>query len=363
MTDKLFVGTRKGLFVLARKAAGWNIVETRFLGEPVSAVLAVDDMVLVALDLGHFGPKVWRRAGNDDWTEMQAPAFPAKPDDAEDDPHPWSVGRIWNLTPGGVDGRIWAGTMPGGLFRSDDNGATWSLNEPLWMMPDRLKWMGVAGGEQPGLSTVLVDPDDPAKLTLGVSCAGIWQTTDTGKTWRNIGDGFYNEYMPPDQQRDPIGQDIHQIAHCPAHPEVIWCQHHSRIYRSTDYGATWHPIETARPSGFGFAVAAHPEDPETAWFVPAIKDEQRFPVDARLVVSRTRDGGKTFEVLNKGLPDRHAYDLVYRHALGIDGAGTQLDFGSTSGGLWISEDGGETWTAPDCRLPPVACVRFQLGQG
>ena len=47
-------------------------------------------------------------------------------------------------------------------------------------------------------------------------------------------------------------------------------------------------------------------------------------------------------------------------ALDIDGTGERLAFGSTSGGLWVSEDGGERWTAPDCRLPPVACVRFEL---
>lgn len=358
MTDKLYVGTRKGLFVLSRVSGKWDISETRFLGEPVSAVLAIGDTVWAALDLGHFGPKVWRRTGNEEWTEMQTPAFPPKPEDAVDDPHPWSVGRIWNLTPGGVDGRIWAGTMPGGLFLSEDYGASWSLNTQLWEMPERQKWMGVAGGEQPGLSSVLVDPGNPEKLTLGVSCAGIWQTADTGQTWQNIGDGFDNEYMPPDQRHDPIAQDIHQIAHCRAHPHVIWCQHHSRIYRSTDYGATWRPLETAQPSGFGFAVVAHPKDQDTAWFVPAIKDEQRFPVDAKIVVTRTRDGGETFEVLDQGLPDRHAYDLVYRHALGIDETGDRLAFGSTSGGLWLSEDGGESWSAPDCRLPPVACVRF-----
>lgn len=359
MASKLYVGTRKGLFILARKNGGWDIDETKFLGEPVSAVYSDGQTTLAALDLGHFGPKLWRREGDGEWEEMEVPAFPKKPDDAQDDPHPWSVGRIWNINPAGKKGSFWAGTMPGGLFRSDDNGATWTLNDRLWMMPDRRKWMGVAGGEQPGLSSVLIDPEIPKKLTIGVSCAGIWQSEDGGRSWRNIGDGFDNEYMPPDQRHDPIAQDIHQIAHCRAHPEVIWCQHHSRIYRSTDYGTTWPPLENAKPSGFGFAVVAHPQDPDVAWFVPAIKDEQRFPVDAKLVVSRTRDGGKTFEVLDRGLPGRHAYDLVYRHALDVDATGMQLAFGSTSGGLWISADAGEIWTAPDCRLPPVACVRFQ----
>ena len=359
MSDRIHVGTRKGLFELARRNGSWEIVETSFLGDPVSAVLAQKDgTVHAALDLGHFGAKLWRRGGNGAWSELPAPAFPPKPDDAKDDPHPWTLGRIWGLEPGGVNGRLWAGTMPGALFRSDDDGETWSLNEPLWLMPERRKFGGVAGGEQPGLSAVLVNPHNPADIRIGVSCGGVWASNDEGKSWRLINRGLYAEYMPPELREDPISQDVHQLARCAAHPEVMWCQHHNGVFRSEDAGATWTELTAARPSKFGFAVAAHPRDPDTAWFVPAAKDERRYPVDGKLVVTRTRDGGKSFDVLSKGLPQRHAYDLVWRHALAVDGTGDRLAFGSTSGGLWISEDGGESWTMPDARLPPVAVVRF-----
>ncbi len=358
MSDRLYVGTRKGLFELHRSKRGWDIADTKFLGDPVTAVLAHDGATFAGLDLGHFGAKLWRRAGKGDWQELPAPAFPAKPEDAADDPHPWSLGKIWNLTPGGAPGRVYAGTMPGGLFRSDDGGDTWTLNEALWRMPARKKWMGVAGGEMPGLSTVLVDPRNPDAIRVGVSCAGVWETTDGGASWANINEGMSNEYMPPNQQREPIAQDIHQLAHCPGAPDVMWCQHHSGIYHSEDAGHSWTEVTAAKPSAFGFAVAAHPHDPKTAWFVPAMKDEKRYPVDAKIVVSRTRDGGKSFEVLRKGLPQRHAYDLVYRHALAVDETGDRLAFGSTSGGLWISEDGGDSWSTLDARLPPVNAVRF-----
>src|SRR5213079_1720925 len=108
-----------------------------------------------------------------------------------------------------------------------------------------------------------------------------------------------------------------------------------------------------RPSKFGFAVAAHPRDPDTAWFVPAVKDERRIPHDGKVVVARTRDGGANFEVLRNGLPQRHAYDLVWRHALAVDCTGERLAFGSTTGGLWTSGDAGESWIALEARLPPV----------
>lgn len=358
MSGHIYIGTRKGLFEVTRSGAHWEITETHFLGDPVSAVLAQNGVVYAALDTGHFGAKLWRKLDGGDWRELSTPAFPKAPSDTSDDPHPWTVDKIWNITPGGVEGRLWIGTMAGGLFRSDDDGDTWHLNKPLWMMPERKQWMGVAGGERPGLSSVLINPNDPSHITVGVSCAGVWISNDTGETWRNVGKGFHNEYMPPDQQDAPIAQDIHQLAMCRAQPNVIWCQHHSGIYRSEDAGEHWQMLDTAKPSGFGFAVAAHPLDPDIAWFVPAIKDEQRYPFDAKLVVTRAVEGGRRFDVLRAGLPQQHAYDLVYRHALAIDESAQTLAFGSTCGGVWISSDGGEAWYTLDARLPPVYVVAF-----
>jgi hypothetical protein len=358
MAQRLHVGTRKGLFEIARDRAGWDVVGSDFLGDPVTAVLAHDGVVYAALDLGHFGAKLWRRTGEAPWSECAVPTFPPKPTSGGEDPHPWSLGRIWGIEPGGVPGRLWAGTMPGGLFRSDDGGASWSLNEALWCMPQRRQWMGVAGGEQPAINVVLVDPRDPADIRVGVSSAGVWESTDEGASWRLINRGMYAEYMPPERREDPIAQDVHMLARCEAQPEVMWCQHHNGVFRSSDAGHTWQEVTAIRPSKFGFAVAAHPRDPDTAWFVPAIKDERRIPVDGKLAVARTRDGGRSFDVLREGLPQRHAYDLVWRHALAVDASGERLAFGSTSGGLWISENSGNSWRMLEARLPPIAAVRF-----
>ena len=63
-------------------------------------------------------------------------------------------------------------------------------------------------------------------------------------------------------------------------------------------------------------------------------------------------------MLRDGLPQQHAYDLTYRHALDVDATGEVLAFGSTTGGLWTTDDGGDSWTALDARLPPVYAVRF-----
>ena len=102
----------------------------------------------------------------------------------------------------------------------------------------------------------------------------------------------------------------------------------------------------------------HPHDPNTAWFVPAVKDEKRFPDQGRVVVTRTRDGGKKFDVLARGLPQEHAYDLTYRHGLDVDETGDRLAFGTTTGSLWVTEDQGDSWQTVAEHLPPIYCVRF-----
>lgn len=133
---------------------------------------------------------------------------------------------------------------------------------------------------------------------------------------------------------------------------------HMGIFVSSDEGRTFSEITGVEPSTFGFPVAVHPSDPDTAWFVPEIKDERRIPRDGRLVVTRTRDGGRSFEVLTEGLPQVHAYDVVYRHALAIDATGDRLAFGSTTGGLWVSEDQGDSWACVSHTLPPIYAVAF-----
>jgi photosystem II stability/assembly factor-like uncharacterized protein len=138
---------------------------------------------------------------------------------------------------------------------------------------------------------------------------------------------------------------------------VLWAQNHVGIFRSLDGGTQWTRIKAPRPTDFGFAVAVHPRDGSAAWFVPAHSDQQRMPVDGKMVVTRTRDGGASFETLESGLPAEDAYHLVYRHALAVSDDGSTLAMGSTTGGLWVSEDGGANWQCLSCNLPPIAVVQ------
>ncbi len=365
MSERLWVGTRKGLFRFERSGGRWESAHSAFLGDPVSMVLAEPGgrRVHAALNLGHFGVKLHRSDdGGATWAEAPAPAYPPKPDGLEEkDPFwgkdiPWSTQLVWSLEAGGP-AELWCGTIPGGLFRSTDGGDSWSLNRPLWDDPRRKQWMG-GGYDFAGIHSIVVDPRDARRVTIGVSTGGVWRTTDAGMSWQLIGQGLRNDYLPPEQAADPLPQDVHKMVACRARPERLWMQHHNGIFVSDDGGENWRELANTGPSSFGFAVAVHPADPDTAWFVPATKDEKRFPVDARLVVTRTRDGGASFDVLDRGLPDEPAYDLVYRHGLDVAADGDRLAFGSTTGSLWVSDDQGDSWQAVSRHLPPIACVRF-----
>jgi photosystem II stability/assembly factor-like uncharacterized protein len=354
----LILGTRKGLFVLDE--AG-RIRHHAFIGIPVSAVLfdPRDGALYAGLDHGHFGVKLHRSEdGGASWTELPAPAFPEGTPNLADKPAP-SVSLIWILEAAGEDapGTLWAGTIPGGLFRSDDRGATWHLNSALWGHETRPNWFG-GGYDDPGIHSILFDPKDSRRLILGISCGGVWHSDDAGESWRLGGDGLVASYMPETRQGDLSIQDPHRLVACPAAPENLWIQHHCGVFRSTDGGANWAKIEGLPASDFGFAVAVHPRDPDTAWFVPAISDQYRVPVDGRVGVTRTTDGGRSFTLATEGLPDVPAYDLVYRHGLAVASDGAHLAMGSTTGGLWISADGGEAWTQNPARFPPVLCVRY-----
>lgn len=363
---QILVSTRKGLFTFERGSSGWHLASTHFLGDPVCQTLVDprDGTRYAALDHGHFGNKLHR---SDDqgatWSEIPVPAFPLKPADLDDRdgagrPVSWTVGLLWSLAAGGADrpGELWCGTVPGGLFHSTDRGDSWRLVESLWARPERREWFG-GGTDHAGIHSICVDPRDPACVRLALSCGGVWQTDDRGATWDLRARGMFAEFMPPDRRDDPRIQDPHRVVQCQAQPDHLWAQHHNGVFRSTNGAASWERVDVS-PSSFGFAAAVHPKDPDTAWFVPAISDQHRIPVDGKLVVTRTRDGGRSFEQLHRGLPQEYAYDLVFRHGLDVDDSGELLAFGSTTGSLWVSHDQGDSWTTLSNHLPPIYSVKL-----
>ena len=139
---------------------------------------------------------------------------------------------------------------------------------------------------------------------------------------------------------------------------MLWQQNHCGTYRSVDGGRQWQDIsdKNGGPAGFGFALAIDEEDERVAWVAPAVSAEYRVPVDRALVICRTEDGGATWQNLRSGLPQRHCYDLIFRHAL--DKRGDTLAFGTTAGNLYVSDDRGDNWRCLTNNLAVVYSLRF-----
>jgi photosystem II stability/assembly factor-like uncharacterized protein len=372
MAGRLLCGSRKGLVTFRRGADGWALDAVHFPGIPVEYAMRDprDGALWAGLDHGHWGPKLHRsRDDGATWEEIPPPAFP----DGAQIRDAWSgrvdeavLENLWTLMPGGADqpGRLYIGTNPGGLFRSDDGGDTWSLVRGLWDHPSRLGeeggrpgWFG-GGRDTPGVHSICVDPRDSRRVFVGISCGGVFETTDDGETWAPRNAGLPAPGMPEGEHE--TGHDPHHVLQVAGTPDVIWQQNHMGVYRSTDAGRTWTDVsERDGPVGFGFPVAVDPDDPLRAWVVPANGDQGRTAVGGRLLVCRTDDGGRTWRQLTAGLPQVAAFDLVYRHAL--DHASGRLAFGSTTGNLFLSEDGGDTWATLSHHLPPIYSVRFAAG--
>jgi len=356
--NRVLLSTRKGLVEMSSRDGGLHYDKTHFLGDPVSVTASdASGRWWAALNLGHFGTKLHRSEDRGEtWQEIAVPAYPEKPEDP-DDPNTWVLQQIWCLeVDPKVPGRLWAGTIPGGLFRSDDYGDSWELNEALWSVPERKGWFG-GGYDQPGIHSVAIHPQDSNHLTVGVSCGGVWKSHDGGDSWTLVGEGLRAAFMPEDMQFNKAIQDVHRLVVSPTDPNRVWVQHHNGVFVSSDGAETFTELEPA-PSAFGFAVAVHPTEPDRAWFVPGKKDEFRYPVDLAMLVNRTDDAGKSFTAQREGLPQEACFDLVYRHGLAVDDTGHRLVMGSTTGNAWFSDNGGAQWQTVSTHLPPVYAVAF-----
>jgi hypothetical protein len=354
----VLVGTAKGLFAL-RSTDGRRHFEVdgpMLAGEEVYATCidgrGPSPRLLAGSVSMHWGPIVRR---SDDlggsWSEEDevALSFPADADT--------TLARIWQLAPGGVDepNVVYAGVEPAALFRSDDGGRSFSLLRALWDHPHRPQWHPGGGGLC--LHTVLVHPNDPARLLVAISAAGVYLSDDAGGTWRASNAGIVATFLPGAPTPE-FGQCVHKVARDAGDPERLYLQHHDGIYRSDDGGSSWVPMTSIGGVDFGFPVVAHPSRPDTAYLLPLAGAEYRCTPDGRCTVWQTTDAGTSWTPLTDGLPPGDAHLTVLRDAFTTDGdepAG--LYFGTRSGEVYGSADAGASWHLLAAHLPPVLSVR------
>ncbi len=360
MRQRILLGTRKGTFIVEKANGRWTprLAGHAGAGSNFVACDPSTGVLWAALGHGHWGAKLSR--SNDDgksWVDASQVKYPegsrylAPPMPGEDGEPTGAVVmktatllKLW-VVAFGPNRPLWNHESRGGdLFAGKGSGET--------------HWMGTPASDgefAPGIHSILVDPKNPDHLFVAVSTAGVLESTDGGKSWRGRNRGMTNDYLP-----DPVaewGHDPHFVALCAGDPKHIWQQNHCGVFYSDNGAETWRKVSQPEQGvHFGFPIAVDARDGKTAWVVPGKADMQRTAIDGALFVARTSNGGQSWEPLRRGLPQREAYDVVYRHAL--SNQDDLLAFGSTTGNLYVSEDRGDSWTTVANNLPPIFSVRF-----
>lgn len=353
----VLIGTRKGLWVArSTDRRSWELSDPHFAMNVVTSVAADTRRSPLRLLVGtgdpHWGPSVYTSDdGGKTWDEPEGGAvkFPEATGAA--------LAAVWQLQPG-LDSEpdvVWAGVEPAALFRSTNGGSTYSLVQGLWDHPHRETWMPGGGGQC--LHTIVLRPDDPARLMVGISTGGVYRSADGGETWAPSNTGIEARFYP--DVHPEYGQCVHRIARHPDRPDQLFLQNHGGVYRSDDGGGTWVDIAAGLPGDFGFPVVVHPQRPGTAFLFPQVADANRIPPEGRPAVYRTTDAGETWARLDAGLPDGNAYGFtVLRDAMGTDaGDPAGVYFGTRTGEVYVALDGEDHWHPVARHLPDVFTVR------
>lgn len=218
-----------------------------------------------------------------------------------------------------------------------------------------LKYRNVGPSRGGRVTAVAGIPSQPEIFYMGSTGGGVWKTTDYGRTWRNVSDGYF------------ATGSIGAIRVALSDPNIIYVGTGSDgirsnvikglgVYKSADAGKTW-TFLGLRDAGQIGAVEIHPKNPDIV-FVAAIG--QAFGPNAERGVFRTQDGGRTWKKV-LFLSDRvGAVDLefapgnpetIYAGMWRAERKPWTIISGGREGGVYRSNDGGDTWTRVVNGLP------------
>ena len=242
-------------------------------------------------------------------------------------------------------GTLWAGTLPAGCSGRPTAGrrGTWSAG----CGTARSGRSGSAAGPSCRPCTRSASTRATRRRSASPSrAAASGRRPTTAQTWEVIGKGMKADYMPPELQEDPAIQDPHMMVQCPAEPgPAVGPAPQRRLpvdRRRPDVGAGHRGREAV---GLRVRRGGPPEGRQDGVVRPG--GQGRAPRPGGWQGGGDPDAGRRQVVRRAadGLPQENAYDLVFRHALAVDDTGDRLAIGSTTGGLWVSEDQGDHWQA------------------
>jgi hypothetical protein len=359
MQERILAGTAKGLVEYHLNDEGTaSFHKVHFLGFSVNLIYfdPNTDRWWVGLSHKHWGQKLhFSDDKGKTWYSIKIPSYKGL---SLPNGKPAMMRQVWCLQSGGGDdkqGHLWMGTDPGGLFYSEDNGASFHLVEALWNHPSRQKqeqWFG-AGSDYPFIHSIVVDPRNTDHVYIAVSCAGVFKTEDGGKSWVPKNKGLKAAYLP--NPNVEVGHDPHRLVMFEAQPDILWQQNHCGIYVSRNAGDLW--VEVSGSNGFpyyGFAIAIDEVDPAKAWVFPVESDENRISPDLKLQVLYTENFGEKWIDTSAGLPSENTFDIVLRHS--AYKKNQSFVMGTANGNLYLQNRRNGNWECLSHNLTKVNTV-------
>jgi len=185
-------------------------------------------------------------------------------------------------------------------------------------------------------------PHDPRTLFIGIEQGGLLKSTDAGRTFRVI---------------PGMDDDVHRTVIDPLNPDQIYITTGVGMYVTADGGKTWEQRTDLQHEigGYPDLLVLHPRQPQLMFVASAQKGpgawfQEHF---AGSRISKSTDGGKTWEAVHQGVPDRlrTAFEAM---CLDDWGESFSLFAATATGEVWCSEDGGEHWTEVISDLAPIS---------
>lgn len=364
---RLWVGTRKGGYVAEsdRARRRWKISGPFHGGRDVFHIAPdprAPGSALALANSGFLGPMLVRtRDGGKRWSEVGLPTVDppreAPPPMFEGAPPRSPIENLWHAEPGpSSEPKSWfLGIDPASLYRSDDDGKTWTSVAGINHHPTREKWNPGAGGMC--LHSILLDPVNPKRMYIGISAAGTFRSEDGGESWTATNRGVVVDFLP--EKRPEVGQCVHKITLDPANPSVCYRQDHSGIFVSRDRMESWQRVGRPLAYDFGFVVASPPAAPGTAFFMP-LEGTSRTTRGGQFQVYRWREKDRSWRTM---VPKR-----LFPGDFGARREGMAADpldpwglyVGTTTGDVIYTPDAGKSWSELPYRFPCIESVSVSV---
>ncbi len=255
--------------------------------------------------------------------------------------------------------RIYAGTEPARLFRSDDAGGQWTEIGGFQALPEHVKdrWWFPQPPHESHVLSICVDPGDSRVIYLGLEHGGIFRTEDGGEHWEDLSAGI--EYL-----------DIHVVSVDPGLENVCYASIARGFYRSEDYGRNWVISEDGFTRDYFHDMIVQPGPTSTLFLAPAsgIPPTWLRSGRAQSAIYRSGDAGQSWHQLGGGLPE-----AMERMPWGLVGDPLVEDriyagFGDynlpssqhPAGEVWLSEDRGGSWARIGETPSPVRALAVAM---